>query len=67
MEPTPAIDWDAPGFDPEQMGARFWYEQYRQQHAENQQLRQQVRQLEADVEELKEALRQLVTATSKTY
>ena len=66
MEPAPAIDWNAPGFDPEPMGAKFWYEQYRQQRAENQQLRQQVRQLEADVEELKAALRKLANRDSET-
>ena len=30
---------DAPDFDPDQMGAQFWYEQYLKQREENQQLR----------------------------
>lgn len=46
-------------FDPERQGARYWYEQYLQQRAENQQLRQDVAALKAEVEQLKEALRKL--------
>lgn len=49
----------APDFDPEQMGARFWYEQYLQQRAENAELRTQLNQLQAEVEQLKETLRKL--------
>jgi hypothetical protein len=49
----------APDFDPEQMGARFWYEQYLQQRTENAQLRMQLNQLQAEVEQLKETLRKI--------
>lgn len=54
----------APDVDPEQMGARFWYEQYLNQREENQQLRQQLSQLQAEVAQLKEALRKLSQRTS---
>lgn len=49
----------APDFDPERLGARFWYEQYVQQRAENAALRTQLTQLQAEVEQLKETLRKL--------
>jgi transposase len=49
----------APNFDPEQLGARFWYEQYLRQRAENAELRSQLTQLQAEVEQLKETLRKL--------
>lgn len=49
----------APNFDPEQLGARFWYEQYLRQRAENAELRLQFTQLQAEVEQLKETLRKL--------
>uniref|UniRef100_B8HZ16 Transposase IS66 n=1 Tax=Cyanothece sp. (strain PCC 7425 / ATCC 29141) TaxID=395961 RepID=B8HZ16_CYAP4 len=49
----------APEFDPEEMGVRFWYEQYLRQRAENAELRRQLTQLEGEVEQLKETLRQL--------
>jgi transposase len=64
--PQPVVlpDWTASDFDPEDMGARFWYEQYRQQREENQQLRQQLSQLQAEVEQLREALRKLTQRSS---
>lgn len=49
----------APNFDPEQLGARFWYEQYLRQRAENAELRSQLTHLQAEVEQLKETLRKL--------
>ncbi len=49
----------APNFDPEQLGARFWYEQYLRQRAETTALRTQLTQLQAEVEQLKETLRKL--------
>jgi transposase len=60
-KPQPSVlpDLAAPDFEPEQMGARFWYEQYLNQREENQRLRQQLSQLQAEVEQLKEALRKL--------
>ena len=55
---------DAPDFDPEQMGAQFWYEQYLKQREENQQLRGQLSQLQSEVDQLKEALRKLTNRNS---
>jgi cell division protein FtsB len=48
-----------PDFDPEQQGSQFWYEQYLQQRAENQQLRQEIAALKAQVEQLQEGLRKI--------
>lgn len=50
---------DAPDFDPDQMGAWFWYEQYLKQREENQQLRNQLSQLQGEVDQLKEGLRKI--------
>ena len=58
-EPDILSQIDAPDFDPDQMGAQFWYEQYLQQREENRQLRTQLSQLQGEVEQLKEALRKL--------
>lgn len=46
----------APDLEPEQLGARFWYEQYLRQRAENAELRTQFTQLQAEVEQSKETL-----------
>jgi hypothetical protein len=51
-QPSMPSNGVAPDFDPEQMGARFWYEQYLKQREENQQLHQQLSQLQAEVEQL---------------
>jgi cell division septum initiation protein DivIVA len=59
----PAVD--DPNFDPEPLGARFWYEQYQKQRQESEQLRQQLSQLQAEVEKLKEALRKISKRTSE--
>lgn len=49
----------APKFDPADLGARFWYEQYLEQRAENAELRAQLNHLQAEVEQLKETLRKM--------
>jgi uncharacterized protein YhaN len=56
---------DAPDFDPERLGARFWFEQYSQQKEHNQQLKQQLEQLQQQVAQLQEALKQLKQRTSQ--
>ena len=56
---------DAPDFDPDQMGAQFWYEQYLKQREENQQLRSQLNQLQGEVEQLREALGKLTNRNSE--
>jgi transposase len=48
-----------PNFDPETLGARFWYEQWLQQRRENQQLKQELAELKATVLQLQEALRKI--------
>lgn len=58
-QPCEVSDLAATDFAPEQMGARFWYEQYLKQREDNQQLHQQLSHLQAEVEQLKEALRKL--------
>jgi transposase len=64
-QPPMLADLAPPEFDPEEMGARFWYEQYLKQREENQHLRQQLSQLQGEVEQLKEALRKLSHRTSE--
>jgi predicted RNA-binding Zn-ribbon protein involved in translation (DUF1610 family) len=61
IEPLPDLSHliDDPDFDPEQLGAQFWYEQFLKQRAENQQLRHRLSQLQAEVDQLREALRKL--------
>jgi transposase len=60
-KPQPRVlpDIAAPDFEPEQMGAGFWYEQYLKQREENQRLCQHLSQLQAEVEQLQEALRKI--------
>lgn len=60
---TPQIDdieslISRPGFDPEEQGARFWYEAYRVQH-------QRLKQVEKELEEIKESLRKLSQRSSQ--
>ena len=64
-EPDILSQIDAPDFDSDQMGARFWHEQYLQQREENRQLRTQLSQLQGEVEQLKEALRKLTNRNSE--
>jgi len=40
----------APDFDPEQLGARFWYEQYLRQRVESAEIRSQMTQPQTEVE-----------------
>lgn len=49
---------DSPGFDPEVMGARFWYEAYLSQ-------RHQLEQMQSELETLKEKLNKLGQRTSE--
>ncbi len=54
-----------PNVDPEQLGARFWYEHYFEQRAENQQLCHQLSQLQQELDQLKEALRKVAHRNSE--
>jgi len=52
-------------FNPEQMGASFWYEAYRKQNQENQELKAKALQLEQELEQLKEKLNKLSQRSSE--
>jgi transposase len=56
---------NAPDFDPEQMGASFWYEAYRSQKKENVEMEAKVCQLEKELEQLKEKLNKLSQRSSE--
>jgi len=45
---------NAPDFEPEQMGAGFWYEAYLKQKQENVELEAKLGQVEKELEQLKE-------------
>lgn len=53
-----------PDFDPEQQGARFWYEAYLEQRQRLERTEQQLAELQREVEQLKETLRKLAERTS---
>ena len=55
-----------PEIDPEEQGARYWYERYGEQRAETEQLRQRVKELEEQFEGLTEKRRKLSGRTSET-
>jgi transposase len=52
--------------DPEEQGARYWYERYCEQRAETERLKQRVKELEEQFETLNEKLRKLIERTSET-
>jgi transposase len=55
-----------PEIDPEEQGARYWYERYCEQLAETEQLKRRVKELEKQFESLNEKLRKLSERTSET-
>ncbi|MCM1984609.1 IS66 family transposase [Lyngbya confervoides] len=50
---------------PEEKGAAYWYEQYRQQREENERLRTQINQMAVEIEQLKETLKKLTNRNSR--
>ena len=52
--------------DPEEQGARYWYERYCEQHAETERLKQRVKELEEAFETLSEKLKKVTGRTSET-
>ncbi len=56
---------NAPDFDPEQMGASFWYKAYRKQKQENSDLEAKLGQVEKELEQLKEKLNKLNLRSSE--
>ena len=66
MTTQPPTDLHLPKIDPEEQGARYWYERYCEQRAETEHLRQRVKELEEQFEGLTEKLRKLSGRTSET-
>ncbi len=56
---------ETPDFDPERLGARFWFEQYQKQREQNQQLQQQLEQVRSQVAQQQEELERLKQRTSQ--
>ena len=56
---------NAPDFDPEPMGASFWYEAYRKQKQENIDLETKLSQVEKELEQLREKLNKLTRSSSE--
>ena len=56
---------NAPNFEPERLGAKYWFEQYSKQREQNQQLQQQFEQLQEQVARLQEELDKLKQRTSQ--
>ncbi len=52
--------------DPEEQGARYWYERYCEQRSETERLKQRVKELKEQFEILNEKLRKLTQRSSET-
>jgi transposase len=63
---SPRPEPTLPEIDPEEQGARYWYERYCEQLAETEQLKRRVKELEKQFESLNEKLRKLSERTSET-
>jgi transposase len=59
MTIQPPSQLNLPEIDPEDQGARYWYERYGDQRAETEQLKQRVKALEEQLETLSEKLKQV--------
>ena len=66
MEQSSSLEIPLPEIDPEEQGARYWYERYCEQRAETERLNQRVKELEEQFETLTEKLRKLTGRTSET-
>jgi transposase len=66
MKIQPHPEPDLPEIDPEEQGARYWYERYCEQRAETERLKQRVKELEEQFETLSEKLRKVSERTSET-
>lgn len=66
MTSQPSSDLNLPEIDPEEKGARYWYERYCEQRAETERLKQRVKELEEQFEGLSEKLRKLTERSSET-
>jgi transposase len=56
----------APEFDPNEQGAEFWYEAYRELRQCQEEMEKSVKKLQEELEELKEKLRKLCNQSSET-
>jgi len=50
MTIQPPLDLNLPKIDPEEQGARYWYERYCEQYSETERLKQRVKELEEQFE-----------------
>lgn len=57
---------NAPGFDPNEQGAEFWYETYQAQRQYQEEMEKSLTKLRTELEELKERLQKLGNRTSET-
>ncbi|ASC70527.1 hypothetical protein XM38_014660 [Halomicronema hongdechloris C2206] len=62
----PSSELNRSEIDPEEQGARYWYERYCEQRAETERLKERVKALEEQFERLNEKLRKLSERTSET-
>ncbi len=56
----------APDFDPNEQGAKFWYEAYREQRQCQEEMEKRLTKLQGELEELKEKLQKLGNQSSET-
>lgn len=66
MTIQPPLDLNLPKIDPEEQGARYWYERYCEQYSETERLKQRVKELEEQFETLSEKLKKVTGRTSET-
>ena len=66
MTIQPPSELNLSEIDPEEQGARYWFERYCEQRAETERLNQRVNELEEQFESLNEKLRKLSERTSET-
>jgi transposase len=66
MTTQPPSDLNLPKIDPEEQGARYWYERYCEQCLETERLKQRVKELEDQFEALSEKLKKVTGCSSET-
>ena len=66
MTSQPPSELNLTAIDPEEQGAKYWYERYCEQRAETEHLKQRVKELEEQFETLSEKLKKVTGRTSET-
>ena len=66
MTLQPPSELNLSEINPEEQGARYWFQRYCEQRAETERLKQRVKELEQQFESLNEKLRKLSERTSET-